>query len=288
MSPRHITSNVPIMDILEELPNRNEPLDLLEHGTRGLSHMEILTDEEQVNERRKQRKKGKRKGKRKGNVDRRPERRKKRRGPDEDETDTEPDKPMQSRGSRTFRSFVRSFRLQFLAQFTPWWPKYEVPKVAFYRRSYQRHMRALVLHTVPLLGALALFFLNVISPDWRDNYIPPKLRIAIPFIAKFHEMLMQTSIATILLVFINKRIRLGFVPFGWLFAPRNVAAISYLWSAEYLSGWTSVALPTFGKRLWGVFVITLGILLASTCGPSSTIAMMPKSVEVYLGTGPHL
>ena len=63
------------------------------------------------------------------------------------------------------------------------------------------------------------------------------------FVAKVHEVLMQASIATILIFYIRSQaLEHGKTPFGSLFAGVQVSQISYLWSPEFAGTLTAVYL----------------------------------------------
>ncbi|KAF2787332.1 hypothetical protein K505DRAFT_190649, partial [Melanomma pulvis-pyrius CBS 109.77] len=147
----------------------------------------------------------------------------------------------------------------------------ESPKVALYHNRGVALLHWL-LHIPPLAGAVTLIVINITR--YVVSY-EPRATATLQFAAKLHEVLMQASIATVLLSYIRARAYQDFIPFGSLFAPINTPNLAYLWSLEYWSSFTSKTLP-ISNRLVSGLVITFGILLAAVVGPSSAVAMIPR------------
>jgi hypothetical protein len=96
-------------------------------------------------------------------------------------------------------------------------------------------------------------------------------------VAKFHELLMQVSIVEIVLCIVRSEATRVFVPLGALSGAVQTTQLSYLWSLDFLSMFTSDA---FRGRIWpkSGMVITIPALfmLTALVGPSSAILMIPE------------
>lgn len=126
------------------------------------------------------------------------------------------------------------------------------------------------VHIIAVSAAVAITFLNAFSVFYGGfPFIFTK-----PFIlVKPLELLMQASIASILLAFINNQARSSFIPFGCLFAPRNITAVAYLFSWQF---WGCIShYSTFAAGLFAGFCI----VLATVVGPAIYTATMPRLVE---------
>ena len=167
------------------------------------------------------------------------------------------------------RLLLRFLGLFLFPQLTKWRLKKEPKKIAV-QSGRSAILLQSVIHLPGLLGAITIFLLNS-----QERFVSYKQtgRVWLPFAAKLHEIFMQASLATILFTWVNTRARNEFVPFGWLLAPTYTSRISYLWSLEF---W-STATAGNESRAFGAGIFTMGILiLASLCGPSSTVAMIPR------------
>ncbi|OAL52091.1 hypothetical protein IQ07DRAFT_642966 [Pyrenochaeta sp. DS3sAY3a] len=99
---------------------------------------------------------------------------------------------------------------------------------------------------------------------------------ALQFVAKLHELLMQTSITEILICIIRMHLVHHYVPLGALKASVQATHISYLWSLDFMSIITSRVLRGWRKVLFAVMIPIL-IVLTALVGPSSAILMIPRS-----------
>lgn len=99
---------------------------------------------------------------------------------------------------------------------------------------------------------------------------------ALQFVAKLHELLMQTSITEILICIIRMHLVHHYVPLGALKASVQATHISYLWSLDFMSIITSRVLRGWRKALFAVMIPIL-IVLTALVGPSSAILMIPRS-----------
>jgi hypothetical protein len=132
-----------------------------------------------------------------------------------------------------------------------------------------------LLHMIPLGGAMTLLVLR-----WTHYWVgfnPPDAT-TLQFVAKLHELLMQVSIVEIILCIVRSEATQGFVPLGALSGAVQATQLSYLWSLDFVSLFTSNA---FRQRKWqkARMIVVLPALLISTAlvGPSSAILMIPET-----------
>ena len=88
---------------------------------------------------------------------------------------------------------------------------------------------------------------------------------------------MQASIGVILLQYIRSLATNHSLPFGALLAPIQASNVSFLWSLELWSAFTSKAFPTRRKIIF-ILVLPLAIIFGAVVGPSSAVAMIPRRV----------
>jgi hypothetical protein len=175
------------------------------------------------------------------------------------------------------RDCLRNLRLQFLGEILSrlasrsWKAQTEHRKVAFYRGRRVAVLHSL-LHLVPLGGAITLLALR-----WTRYYVSytPTDSTMLQFVAKFHELLMQASIAEVMLCMIRTEAIHRFVPFGALSGAVQATHLSYLWSLDFLSVLTSPALHRWRKMIFVVAIPTL-LVLTALVGPSSAVLMIPR------------
>ncbi len=99
------------------------------------------------------------------------------------------------------------------------------------------------------------------------------------YVAKVHEMLMQVSLVTVLVAFLQYLlVHQAFVPLGAVFSAYQVTSLSYLWSPEFFA---TLSTSEFTGSVYIVFAVFVPftILLAAAVGPSSAIAMQPRQVN---------
>jgi hypothetical protein len=127
---------------------------------------------------------------------------------------------------------------------------------------------------IPLGGAITLLFLRWTHYWIEDN--PPNAT-TLQFVAKFHELLMQVSIVEIVLCIVRSEATRGFVPLGAFSGAMQATQLSYLWSQDFLSIFTTDA---FRGRIWSKAGIIIAIptlfMLTALFGPSSAILMIPE------------
>lgn len=149
---------------------------------------------------------------------------------------------------------------------------HEPIKIAIRRNRLIALSRSLI-HVVPVGIAIYEIILN-----WNTFYVGTRTYSPVMYqlMAKVHEIMMQASIATFILSFVRRKLALGEdIPFGLLFSGLQVSQISYLWSMEF---WGSLS-GSYGRRfrMIGLFaLIFLSIVLASACGPSSAVLLIPR------------
>ena len=169
------------------------------------------------------------------------------------------------------KDLIRLFKLQSLAPFKSWRSPIEHKKVAL-RQSHLVATGHALLHLVPLCGAITLLILH-----WSQYFVGPSfdLSTTLQFVAKLHELLMQTSIVEIVLCVIRAQAIEGFIPLGALSATTQALHISYIRSIDFLGAITSPSLNGSRKVLFVVLVPVL-IALTALVGPSSATLMIPR------------
>ena len=179
--------------------------------------------------------------------------------------------------SEGFNLFLRYVRFQLLPQTTRWTQDHEETKVATYNNR-RVSLLGFLLHVIPFAGVVALIVLNI-----RPHYVggvSSTTTTAIQFAAKVLEILIQSSLAAILLDIIRTRaLSHASLPLGSFLAPYRLTDISYLWSLEFWASVTSGALRGWRSTVVAICVVA-SICLAALVGPASAVAMIPRLVEI--------
>jgi hypothetical protein len=130
----------------------------------------------------------------------------------------------------------------------------------------------ILLHLLPLAGAIILLVLQ-----WTNYWIGTQTNIStfLQFVAKFHELILQASIVEFLLCVIRTELVNGYVPLGALSAATQPTQLSYLWSLDFVSIFTSPTIRGWRKAMV-LLAIPFLLLLTSLVGPSSAILMIPR------------
>ena len=147
----------------------------------------------------------------------------------------------------------------------------EIPKKAFHRDRIMALFRAMI-HLLPLSIAMAEVIIN-----WRGYYIGADVQglSYFQFIAKLHEMAMQSSLAVIVFCYMREELFSGSdLPIGAILSGLQLTQVSYLWSME-LWGIALSSIP-IRRKFCIMLVIIIAVLLASTVGPSSAILLIPN------------
>ncbi|KAA8645263.1 uncharacterized protein ATNIH1004_006682 [Aspergillus tanneri] len=133
---------------------------------------------------------------------------------------------------------------------------------------------------IPLAVAITLIVLNTQTRFLGTNSQWSNL---LQFLAKFHEVLMQISIATAMVTYQQYLLTqpTSAVPFGAIFSAYYTTQVGYLWSPEFRASLTALRFPLLLKTGFVLFV-SASILLASAVGPASAIAMLPRAVNFTL------
>ncbi|KAK2749313.1 hypothetical protein FQN55_003639 [Onygenales sp. PD_40] len=135
----------------------------------------------------------------------------------------------------------------------------------------------LQFHAIPIAVALAFTIINI-----QSRYVGPDGSWAnlLQFPAKVHELLMQVSISTSMVAYLQYLLtqRRSGVPFGSIFSAYNVTRLGYLLSPEFRASVTARHFDTLLKIGFVLFV-PFSILLAAAVGPASAIAMTPRLVN---------
>lgn len=167
--------------------------------------------------------------------------------------------------------YLRCLRLQILGYLSAWREPTERQKVAIYNRHWSAFYHVM-LHMIPLSGAAVLIILN-----WSCIFLGSDFDNAIwlQFVAKFHELLMQTSIAEVVLAIIRGQLINNYLPLGALSAATQSYQISYLWSLDFFSSITSQEIPASRKVIFAT-LIPLLVILTAVVGPSTATLMIPR------------
>jgi len=172
----------------------------------------------------------------------------------------------------------RTFGLQFFNNFTPWRQDVEFPKTAIEKNRWMVLIRCLI-HIPPLAGCVTLLALMFTTIVVEQNSAFSILQFA----AKLLEILMQASIAAILLSHVRYEItQNGCIPFGSLFAPSQISSIGYIWSAEMFGTFKSTGMGWVRKSALILHTV-FAIVLAAVVGPSSAILMLPHPIQPLFG-----
>ena len=179
--------------------------------------------------------------------------------------------------SEEFNLVLRYLRFQLLPQTTRWKQDHEETKVAIYNNR-RVSLLGFLLHVFPLAGVLALIILNI-----RPHYIgevSSTTTTAIQFAANMLEILIQSSVAAILLDIIRTRaLGVGSLPLGSFLAPYRITNISYLWSLDFWGPVTSSALRDW-SGIAGISCVAASVVLAALVGLASAVAMIPRLLEI--------
>lgn len=183
------------------------------------------------------------------------------------------------RSSKVCASVIlRSLGLQIVRPLQAW-RKPEEPKIAV-QKSIPLAMARASIHTIPVIGCLIILGYNA-----RVTFVVyDSAYSALQFVAKLHEIMMQASIAAIVLGYIRHQlIGQSAVPFGALVAASQTQNASSLLSLEF---WGALTASSFRdpRSIATVTLISLGVLLASTVGPSSAILLLPRGMRAQVGS----
>jgi hypothetical protein len=135
-----------------------------------------------------------------------------------------------------------------------------------------------LLHLIPLGGAITLLILQ-----WSDYWIGTKTNITtlLQFAAKLHELTMQASLLDLLLCIIRTEAVNAYVPLGALSGAAQSTQLSYLWSLDFISIFTSPVLRGWRKAALLIIIATV-LILTSLVGPSSAILMIPRPDTAHI------
>jgi hypothetical protein len=173
------------------------------------------------------------------------------------------------------RNSLRLFRLQFVSlifgSLTRWKSNTEFRKVAMYRSRRIAASHSL-FHLVPLSGAMTGLTLH-----WSKYWVGTETddTTVLQFVAKFHELTMQASLVEVLLSILRAEAVNGYIPLGALSGATQPTQLSFLWSLDYISIFTSPALRR-RRRAVMIFIVPFILILTSLVGPSTAILIIPR------------
>lgn len=160
---------------------------------------------------------------------------------------------------------------------------HERTKIAFRKNRTIALLRSLI-HIIPVGGALGEIILT-----WNTYYLGTHIYnpAFYQIVAKTHEMTIQASLAAILVSYIRYEMAIGEgISFGALFSGLQVNQISYIWSMEFWGSLRSKELSGC-RKLKLLVIVLLCALLATTCGPSSAVLLIPK-MELWPAGSTHI
>lgn len=130
-----------------------------------------------------------------------------------------------------------------------------------------------LLHLVPLSSAVAVLILN-----WSEHFVGPSFTFSttLQFVAKLQELLMQASLAEIVLSIVRSQMMEGYLPLGALSVSTQAMRLSYLWPLDLLAAVTSQSFRGRRKALF-VCLVPLLVLLTALVGPSSAVLIIPRA-----------
>lgn len=189
-------------------------------------------------------------------------------------------KPKASKKTRPSESKIqatlRLLKLQVLGHLTNFTKPIEPRKTALYKHRTAASLHTL-LYLLPVAGATTIVVFNLTSTFVGTVNI--NVLTALQFAAKFLEILIQTSIAAVVLAIVRLwAFDANGLPFGGLIAPYRTQDISSLWSLEF---WACLTAPSLNwrRKVWLGLVLTTAVILASVVGPASAILMIPRPTE---------
>ena len=170
---------------------------------------------------------------------------------------------------------LRSLGLGILASLLRRWSRNSVQeplKIVIRQNRTVALLRSLI-HVIPIGLSLWLVSLNI-GTYYVGSFTLDQVYYQVA--AKALELMIQASLATIILAYIRHELVLGRgIPFGALFSGLQVNQISYLWSMELWGSIGSRSLSPWRKLLMLMLVILVSVL-AATAGPSTAVLLVPR------------
>ncbi|KAK0743904.1 hypothetical protein B0T18DRAFT_431087 [Schizothecium vesticola] len=152
-------------------------------------------------------------------------------------------------------------------------PVAEAKKKKTRRRCRPRFNLAITVHILSISITCTLLAVYIRDLTWNPS---PNEINALLIAAKAHELLIQASLATILLHRIRVCLRGSHgVPLGFLSAPFALNSVYYLFSKQFWKAATRSKSKERGDITTRVLVVGI-IFLALAAGPSAGILMLPK------------
>jgi hypothetical protein len=183
------------------------------------------------------------------------------------------------------RAILKFFNLQIIPYLTPWRQTIEERKIVRYK-SWWIVLCHSILHLIALAGCLTLLRFNVQGYFIGD--VAGGTLTALQFVAKLHEIIIQSSLAVVLLDCVRYFLFDGrSVPLGIALAPLNLTRITYCWSLDLWG-----PLTRRNSRTWLLLSLCIFapavIILAAVVGPSTAVLMLPRRVELKLSSSSYV
>ncbi|KAJ3523774.1 hypothetical protein NM208_g12326 [Fusarium decemcellulare] len=167
-------------------------------------------------------------------------------------------------------------------------PLVEEPKVVMHRWKKRELVLRNLVHILPFGAALALVLLNTISLyiGGEMSGVPGRTTetfFALLITAKVHELLMVTSLTTIVATHIRKELIFGDgLPYGAIFAPHRFNTIGFIFSGAF-SGLCFQKWQAKARKHFLIWLIIICAMLSVWVGPASVILMRPRAGEYDAG-----
>lgn len=175
----------------------------------------------------------------------------------------------------TYLEFVaRTLSLKALGQVLSLRSRKEQPKIVMFKARRAAAIKS-IIHIVPLAAASTLIIFNSMGKTFKDYH--PTTNTALQFAAKLLELLIQSSLAAIYLVFVTRELLedTPSLPLGSLFGPLQTTQLSYLWSLEFIGSLTS-SRPSKRRRLFMFSMAVVFIGIGALVGPSAAVLLIPR------------
>ncbi|MCJ1464150.1 hypothetical protein MMC07_002763 [Pseudocyphellaria aurata] len=152
-------------------------------------------------------------------------------------------------------------------------PNFSEPEKVAIRQSRVTALLRALIHALPLGLAVFEIILN-----WKGRYVGDHFsgQNYLQFVAKAHEILMQASMASIVLSYTRYQLSVGKgMPFGAALGALQFFQVNYLWSVEF---WSAVISKNFQlkEKTRFVVLILICVIVAATAGPSSANLLIAR------------
>ena len=147
-----------------------------------------------------------------------------------------------------------------------------------FKKSYRLSLLGCLVHLLPLLMTIFVLQLNFRNVYWTGVNTPNlNARLnALQFAAKLHEILINASIASILISTVRDRLSNEGIPLGSLISSYEISHIGCLWSLSFWGGILATPSKSFLRHRVHSIILSISIILVVITGPLTAIALIPK------------